>query len=135
VSHENVEIVRRVYEAADRRDTATVLALYDAEVELDGTRLQLVGAMGVSRGHEGLRLFFREWHDAWERVRYDYDELIDAGGDKVVSLVTRRGRGRASGAEGELRAGLVWTLCEGKVLKVVWFPTHDEALEAVGLRR
>ena len=134
MSQDSVEIVRRVYEAADRRDAPTVLALYDSEVELDTTRLQIVGGAGaINHGHEGLRHFFREWHEVWEDIDYDYDKLIDAGEEKVVSLVTRRGRGRASGAEGELRAGLVWTLRGGKVIKVVWYPTHDQALKSVGL--
>jgi ketosteroid isomerase-like protein len=40
MSQENVELVRRVYDAAARRDAATVLALYDPEVELDNSPLQ-----------------------------------------------------------------------------------------------
>nr|MBA2763288.1 hypothetical protein [Thermoleophilaceae bacterium] len=39
MSQENVEIVRQVYEAVARGDSAGVLALYDEEVELDATRL------------------------------------------------------------------------------------------------
>src|SRR5918995_271 len=135
MSQENVEIVRRVYEAAAHRDATTVLDLYDPEVELDVSRLQIVGFMGrdLYRGHEGLRSFFHEWHDAWERIEYDYDELIDVG-DQVVSVVTRRGRGRASGADVELHVALLWTIRKGKVGGVVWFPTRAEALEAAGLR-
>jgi ketosteroid isomerase-like protein len=119
MSQENVEIVRRIYDAAGRRDAATVLALYDSEVELDCTRLQIVGfAGGVYHGHDGLRTFFREWHEAWDTVEYDFDELIDAG-DHVIAVVTRRGRGRANGAEVELRVALVWTLRAGEVVRVV----------------
>jgi ketosteroid isomerase-like protein len=133
MSQGNVEIVRRVYEAAAQQDSEAVLALYDPQVELDSTRLQIVGEAGaVHHGHEGMRRFFREWHDAWENIEYDYDELIDAGHDKVVSVVTRRARGRASGAEVELRVALVWTLTGGKVARVVWFPSRDEALQAAG---
>jgi ketosteroid isomerase-like protein len=136
MSEENVEVVRRIYDAASQRDAATVLTLYDPEVELDGTRLQVVGLGGsgfVYHGHAGLRRFFREWHEAWESIEYDFDELIDAG-EHVISVVTRRGRGRASGAEVELHVALVWTLREGKVVRVVWFPSRAEALEAAGLR-
>jgi dienelactone hydrolase len=53
MSEENVEVVRRVHEAAARRDAAAVLALYDSEVELDASRLGLVGyagGRGVSSG-------------------------------------------------------------------------------------
>jgi ketosteroid isomerase-like protein len=127
-----VEIVRRVYEAAARRDAATVFALYDPEVELDPSRW-LEGAMGggVFRGHEGLRSFFREWHEAWENVEYDFDELI-AAGEQVISVVTRHGRGRSSRAEVARPGALVWTLREGKVVRVVWFLSVEEALEAAG---
>jgi hypothetical protein len=134
VSQENVEIVRQIYEAAARRDAATVFALYDPDVEADNSRLQIVGFMGggIFRGHEGLRRMFREWHEAWENIKYDYDELIDAGDEHVISVVTRRGRGRASGVEVELPVALLWTIREGKVVRVVWFRTRDEALEAAG---
>lgn len=126
-------VVRRIYEAAARRDSDAVLALYDPEVELDNTRLGLAGHGGIRRGHDGLRDVFREWHEAWEQVEYDYDELIDAGGDDVVAVVTRRGRGRASGALGELHVALVWTVRGGKVVRVVWWPTRDAALRSVGM--
>jgi len=39
MSKQNVEIVRRVYDAAVRRDTEVVFELYDKEVELDASRL------------------------------------------------------------------------------------------------
>jgi ketosteroid isomerase-like protein len=133
MSQENVEIVRRVYDAAARRDSAAVLALYDPEVELDPSRL-FAGVMGrgVYRGHAGVRSFFREWHDAWEHVEYDFDELIDAG-EQVISVVTRHSRGRASGVEVAAHAALVWTLREDKVVRVVWFLSVEEALKALEL--
>jgi len=28
----------------------------------------------------------------------------------------------------------VWTIHDGKIIRVVWFPTRPEALEAAGLR-
>jgi uncharacterized protein len=133
MSEENVEIVRGVYDAAARHDAATVLALYDPEVELDASRLQVAGLAGVYRGHNGLRSFFRQWHEAWGSIEYDYEELIDAG-EHVVSVVTRHARGRASGAEVERPFALVWTLREAKVVRVVWFLTREEALETAELR-
>jgi ketosteroid isomerase-like protein len=134
MSRENVDLVRRVYEAAASRDAATVLELYDRDIELDNSRLDVVGVSGIYRGHDGLRSFFREWHEAWSGIEYDFDELIDAGGEHVISVVTRRGRGRESGAEAELPLALLWTIREGRVVRVVWFRSREEALEAVGLR-
>jgi ketosteroid isomerase-like protein len=134
MSEENVEVVRRVYEASARRDSATVLALYDSEVEIDVTR----GAVGevagrtVHRGHEGLRTFFRSWYEAWESVEADLGELIDAG-ENVVSIETTRARGKGSGAEVEMTQHGVWTIRDGKIVRVVWFTTREEALQAAGL--
>jgi hypothetical protein len=49
--------------------------------------------------------------------------------------VTTRARGRKSGAEVELKRNAgVWTVRGGQVVKVVWFSTPEEALEAAGLR-
>jgi ketosteroid isomerase-like protein len=85
---------------------------------------------GVYQGHEGLRSVFRQWNEAWESVDYQVDDLIDAGGDQVVSVVTRHGRGRSSGAEVEVQVALLWTVRDGKVVRVIWFPTREEALAA-----
>jgi ketosteroid isomerase-like protein len=132
MSEENVEIIRRVYDAAARRDAETVLALYDPEVDLDVSRLGLAD-LNVYHGHDGLRSLFREWNEIWGKIVYDYEELIDAG-EHVVSVVTRHARGRASGAEVERPFALVWTLREAKVVRVVWFLTREEALETAELR-
>ena len=132
MSRENVEVVQGVYDAASRRDSAAVLALYHPEVELDNTRLQVVSG-GIFRSHDGLRSFFRQWNEAWESVDYQLDDLMDAGGDQVVSVVTRRGRGRSSGAEVEIQVALRWTVRDGRVTRVVWYPTREDALKsAVG---
>ncbi len=135
MSRENVEVVRRLYAAVADHDASRVRALYHPEVEVDVSRLpeaRLVGE-GVSRGYEGIRSTFRDWSEAWQSFEDHCDELIDAG-DYVVSLVTRRGRGRTSGVETATPRAGVWTVRDGKVTRIVWFPTHDEALEAVGLR-
>jgi ketosteroid isomerase-like protein len=134
MSTENVELVRAIYDAVARRDSATVLELYDPDVEWDGTRLpeaRLVEPR-IIRGHERLQRLFREWYEAWETVEDVCEELIDAG-DQVISIVTRRGRGRASGVEITGRRAGVWTIRNGKIARVVWFTSLEEAFAAAGL--
>jgi ketosteroid isomerase-like protein len=135
MSAENVELVRRVYSAVSRRDNATVLALYHPDVEWDFSRSPIgdVTSRDVYRGHAGLRRWWREWGEAWEVIEDSCEDLIDAG-DQVISVVTTRGRGRASGAEVEYHQAGVWTIREGKVVHVAWLPSREEALDAVGLR-
>ena len=136
MSQQNVEIVRRVYEALARRDTDAVLALYDPNVTWDATRGTKLGGLvgaGTFHGHKGLSDWTRQWNDAWEDSEWSLDESIDAG-ENVVALVSAQARGRASGArvEGFMGAG-VWTIRNGKIVRVVWFQTREEALEAAGL--
>jgi ketosteroid isomerase-like protein len=134
VSQENVEIVGQIYEAVRRRDRDAVLALYDPEVEWDYSRGGWGKVLGpqVYHGHEGLQAWFREWHEAWEVFENDDVELIEAGAD-VVSIVTARARGKASGVDVEWRHGIVWTVRGGKVVRVVGYPTVEAALEAAGI--
>ena len=134
MSQENVEIVRRVYDAVARRDSAAVLARYDEEVEIDGTRLpeaRLV-EQGVIRGHEGMRRVTRSWDEAWESAEDECEELIDAG-ERVISVVARRGLGRTSGLRVDAERAGVWTIRGGKVVRTVWFPSKADALQAAGL--
>lgn len=133
MSRESVEVVRQVYDAAGRRDSAAVLALYDPEVEWDASRIALGGLTGrVVYGRDRLRDWFREWFEVWGGLEDFYDELIDAG-EQVISVGGTRAQGRSSGVAAEGRGAAVWTIREGKIVRVVWFLTRGDALDAVGL--
>lgn len=133
MSQETLEVVRRLYEAIERGDSATVLALYSPDVEWDMSGYPYGDMIDArSRGHAGLRKFWRELYDAWGSYEHELHELIDAG-DFVVSIVTDRARGRASGAEVEIDAFGVWMIDHGKITRVVWYRSRADALEAVGL--
>ena len=131
-----MELLRALFEAVARRDTATVRALYDPEVEWDNTRGPLQGLIErkVYRGYDGIRQWWREYRDPWESVWDEVEELIDAG-DQVVSVQTSHARGRASGVAVDLpHFALVWTFRQGKILRVVLFTSRADAVEAAGLR-
>jgi ketosteroid isomerase-like protein len=136
MSQENVEVVRRVYEAVARGDTTAVLAAYDPDIEWEFTRspFRSLFKHDVYHGHEGLRSFIRErYEEAWESIEDDLETLIEAG-ECVVSVVTTKGRGRASGVEVERKHAGLWTFRDGRIVRVAWFPTGEEALAAAGER-
>ena len=128
MSEENLELVRRIYEAAASRDGAAVLSLYDEEVELDASSLGMYSE--VFRGHDGLRKLFGDWHEAWGEIEYSYEELIDVDEERVISVVTRHARGKASGVDVQHPFALLWTLRDGRVVRVTWYLSLEEALEA-----
>jgi ketosteroid isomerase-like protein len=134
MSDENVRIVRRVYDELDS-PSEEALALWHPDVEFDVSR-DIWGAVvggGHYRGLEGVRAWMHDLYAAWERMDLECEELIDAG-DQVVAVLRAAGRGRVSGIEVEYHPAGVWTIRDGRIVKVVWFATRDDALAALGLR-
>jgi ketosteroid isomerase-like protein len=68
----------------------------------------------------------------WEELEMTAEEFID-GGDRVVVSGYFRGRGRGSGVEVDTRFYEVYTLRDGKIVRLDEFTGRADALEAAGL--
>ena len=132
MSQENIEIVRAIYEAWAQKGLKAGLRYLDPGVEWDVSRRRV--DPGVYRGHEGVRDYVRGIRDAYSGMASELEELLEAG-DKVVAVITFRAKGRSSGATVQARVANVWTLREGKVVRIEYFGDREEALAAAGLRR
>ena len=130
MSQENVEIVRRIYDAYVSGDFETALSFVDPELTLD---VSIRPEDKVYRGHEGVAESLRTWTGTWEAFRIEVQELIDAG-DHVIAVEHHSGRGRGSGLPLAQLYFSVFTVGDGKVNRIVWFPNRRDALEAAGLR-
>lgn len=129
MSEANVAIVRRQLDAYVRRDKGTALAAYDPEVEFD---VSIRPEGRVYRGLEGLVEAVRTWSGTWDDYRVEVEEILDAG-NHVVVADHQTGRGKGSGAPLDQRTFWVYTLRDGKIVRVVWFPSREQALKAAGL--
>jgi ketosteroid isomerase-like protein len=132
VSRENVEIVRRVCEAFAGGDLDTVFALVAPEIEWDFSHVDTWLEERVYRGYDGVAEFFGIWTGEWEDYRFEVEEVVDAG-DKAVAIIRDEGRGKSSGIKLERRHAEVWTIREGRVVRIEPFDDKAEALEAVRL--
>jgi ketosteroid isomerase-like protein len=132
MSHENVELVRRAYEAFNRGDLDGMFAHAAPTFEYRATGV-IPGAAGVYRGPEEYRRFLERWWGEFEEPEVDVHEFIDAGDQVLVSL-TFRGRGKQSGVETHWSLWQLWTARAGKVVRGQGFTNREAALEAVGLR-
>jgi ketosteroid isomerase-like protein len=131
MSQENVELVRRSYEAMNKREFSHTSELLDPEVEFDLSRNIL--NPDIYRGYEGFERLVGVIEDVWDDFHFEIQELID-GGDCVVAEVTVSGTGRGSGVEAEMRVFNIWTLRDGKVIRLAGgYRERSEALEAAGL--
>ena len=127
MSQENVDAVRRAWEAFERHDNEAIFPLYDPEVEVQYPFLDR-----VYRGLPGVQEYFRDWLAVWDEFGSEVEEWIDAG-DSVIAVMHSWGRGKQSGARVEERNAHVWTLRNGKLWRLRVYATRAEALKAVGL--
>jgi uncharacterized protein len=130
MSQENVEIVRGEYEAFARDDVDAALAGLDPEIEVRPPR-EVLGEDSY-HGHAGFLAYSGRWLGSWEEYRLIPEEFIDAG-DRVVVAYRAVGRGKGSGIEVETRMAHLWTIRNGKAVRLEMFRTPAEALEAAGL--
>ena len=129
MSKENVEIIRRSMEHF-KRTGEWLWAVIDPEIEIHDND---VPDGDVFRGHAGWLKWERTFDSAWERVSIEPEEYIDAGGDKVVLLLRLAAQGRG-GISLERQDGIVYTLRAGKIVRMDYYGSRVEALEAVGRR-
>ncbi len=131
MSQENIDVVRGIWEADRRRDSAAVYAAYAPNIEWED-HAGLWGDWGVARGPDGIRRAWQRWYEAFEDVQIEFGE-VTAGGDVVVVTYKLSARGRSSGVDVQQIVTLVWTLEAGKVVRVRAYTSRDEALDAAGL--
>src|SRR4029078_2216967 len=108
MSEENVEAMRKVYDAMARGDFWAAGEVFDPEIEWSGSS-SLSGLTGVGTyyGIEGVEAATREFFKAWEIFRQEAEEFIEEG-DDVVVVVRMNGRLKGSDQEIEQTAGHIW---------------------------
>jgi ketosteroid isomerase-like protein len=128
MSRENVELVRAINEAYNSGDYDAVFRLIDEDVEW----VEAPGGLNVAayRGHEGVRASLVGWVGTFgDTYRYDVEDYTDLGEHVLVSG-RQSGRGRASGIEVSELLWMLWTVRDGKAVRMRMFRDRTEALEA-----
>jgi ketosteroid isomerase-like protein len=128
MSDANVELVRRVFAATDRRDWDTVLAAYTPDTEWDDRDLRPEGA--VHRGIDAMRAEMRAWFGTWSGYAQEIEEIHDAG-DDVVLVVRESGTGKGSGASMEQRIGIVVSIEDGLITPTRLYRDPKDAFAAI----
>ena len=134
MSHENVELTRRVFDALLRRDLDEFVAFHDPSCNMQPL---LAAVAGDYHGHDGVR----EWLDDLLGAFPDFSirlEDVREVGDRTLA----RAHISAHGAHGmdstvPMIDQVSWVMAEVRNGRVIWwgtFRTEPEAVEAVGLR-
>jgi ketosteroid isomerase-like protein len=130
-SDEKLAIARANAEAYARGDNEEALSHVHTEVVYDVTRNSPEGA--ILHGHDGLREGLLLWLDTWDDYRVEIDEVIDAGGDRVVVAARQGGRGRETGADVTNDVAWIYAIRDGKIVRIETHPSKDAALAAAAV--
>ena len=85
-------------------------------------------------GHEGVVAWLADFAESWNSYELDVERFVDAG-DRVVTLVRIHAEGAASGVAVERGDAIVSTFRDGQVVRIDYFNSHAEDLNAAGLTR
>jgi ketosteroid isomerase-like protein len=132
MSQENVEIVRRGFEAWQAGDLDGFLAVFDDDVTT--RRLAPLPDPGTWHGSDEMLFVVADWVDTFDDFTITEAEFIDAG-DQVVARVAQEGR--IKGSEGNPVPGTFWFVFgvrDGKLVTLDMYAAKFQALEAAGLR-
>jgi len=129
MSHENVEIVMRIYDAFNRGDAATVVEAADPAVSIEDRGV----IDGKSyRGRRGVQDFLAFQGESFRGQRAEFQDVTEAENTLVI-VVRLSGQGVSSGAPVATEFTHAWEFREGKVSRLRIFRNKSAALEAVGL--
>jgi ketosteroid isomerase-like protein len=133
MSQENVEIVRQHIAAWSAEEATLALSFLDPYIVMDLSR---AGGWGVGEalyGPGAVAEHFRRYAGTFEDYRWAVQRLTDLGLGAVLVVTTESGRGKGSGALVERSLAVLYTLVDGKIVRITFFEDEQDALEAAGL--
>jgi ketosteroid isomerase-like protein len=128
MSRENVEIVRRSFEAFSRKDLDTVIEAWAEESEW---RPAMAGAVEgtVYRGRDGMRRYLEELFATFADVSPQDAEFTDLG-DRVLLLYRLTARGRDSDVVVDQPGAIVYDFRQGQIVSAQSYLSWDDARAA-----
>ena len=130
MSQENVETLRRGYEAMSRGDWGAAFEAAEPDFEFVPPNQSPVSA--PMRGADEVRDWLADQEETVGELSIALDELVEAG-EFIVALIRLRIRPHGGDADFELRIAHLWTLRDGKLVRCEVFPERERALQAAGL--
>jgi ketosteroid isomerase-like protein len=129
MSQENVEVMKAAFEAWNAGDMDALREMYDPDVIV--RMPEGWPEPGPYFGREAVMRQFEQLRETWDTDAAELiSDFIDVG-DRVALRFIWRGAGQ--GPESNIELTTVQTVRNGKILDIVYFWDHAQALKAVGL--
>jgi len=129
VASENLEIVKRGFDAFNERGIEGIIPLIHSDFEAT-TPPSLASEPDTYRGPDGIRRWFDSFDEVMDEIRWEPHRFREVG-DRVVVEFTLRARGKTTGLDFGQDAVMVWEIRDGMASRLDLFQSLDEALVAV----
>lgn len=126
---ENAVRVREGFEAFNRGDMGAVVRFLHPDVEVHAS--EEVGEPGTYQGREGFVAWNGAWMDAWDDFQAELIDLEPVDDENVLVFVHQSGRGRGSGLQVSQDVVYLFTLREGKAVRLHLYADRESALKAL----
>ena len=127
-------MVRDQFEATNERDFERAMGLYADDVVLIAPRIEGIQNPGTYEGKEAVGEWFGDWFRTFDRdYRFEIIEARQLDQGAVFLFARHGGSGRLSGAEVHGENAYLYRVRGGKIIRVGFYGTRQEALEAASL--
>jgi ketosteroid isomerase-like protein len=127
MSRKNVELVQGVLGGF----IATGIPAWDLLDERVEVHDHDVMDAGEYRGHAGFGSWLENWDAAWSDFSMQPEEFLD-GDQRIVSVFRMTATGRGSGVEVQRQDAIVWSVRDGKIVRLDYYNNREQALGSVG---
>ena len=131
MSGQALEVVKHALEAFDSGDRERILALTHRDFEAL-VSAEVSAEPDTYRGHDGIRRYLDSFDDAMDDIRFEGEGFWEAG-DSVVVALRLTARGRRTAITVEQHSAGVWTVRNGKILRIRAYASLAVALRSVGI--
>jgi uncharacterized protein (TIGR02246 family) len=107
-----VELVRRQFEAGNRRDLDAVTSSFAPDAVFEGRRA------GIFEGRAAIRSFLEDWFGTYEELEFGLEEVRDLGKGVVFAVGTQNGRLVGSAGRVRQREGWVYVWVRGLIARL-----------------
>ena len=122
-----VEIVRQVAERWNAGDLDGLLELFADDIDVRTGEHWPESA--PVQGKQAFRESIDEWRSVWTSITIETEE-VEAHGQRVVAHGAWQSTGRVSGLDGRMPIHIVFTVRDGRIAGLEWFPDHERAVAA-----
>lgn len=129
MSEENVDIVRRGFDAYSRGDGEAWLAGFSEKIKLY-PRPEEPGVKDCYEGTDGVTEYLANWFSGWDEYTVEPEQYIDAG-EYVIVDMREVGLAKQSGLRVEETFAHAFKVSDGKVVEWRMFGPVEEALQAI----